>query len=199
MPVDSHARRIAVFCGSSVGNRPAYAAAARAVGAALARRGLGLVYGGGNIGLMGVLADAALAGGGEVIGVIPDALMAKELGHGGVTELRVVHSMHERKQTMADLADAFLALPGGFGTYEEILEITTWAQLGIHAKAFGLLDVEGFYQPLLAQIARAVHDGFIRPDQRALLGVESDPDAMIDWLMAARPRRYDKWIERAER
>jgi uncharacterized protein (TIGR00730 family) len=125
--------------------------------------------------------------------------MAKELGHGGVTELRVVHSMHERKQTMADLADAFLALPGGFGTYEEILEITTWAQLGIHAKAFGLLDVEGFYQPLRAQIARAVEDGFIRPDQQALLGIESEPEAMIDWLIEARPRRFDKWIERGER
>ncbi len=188
-----------MFCGSTVGRRPAYAAAAQAVGQEIARRGLGLVYGGGNVGLMGVLADAALSAGGEVVGVIPDSLMEKELGHGGVTTLHVVRSMHERKALMADLSDAFLALPGGFGTYEEILEITTWAQLGLHAKAFGLLDVEGFYQPLLAQIARAVEDGFIRPEQRALVGVESDPEAMIAWLLEARPRPYDRWLERSER
>jgi uncharacterized protein (TIGR00730 family) len=195
----SSLRRIAVFCGSTVGRRPAYAAAAQAVGQGIARRGLGLVYGGGNVGLMGILADAALSAGGEVVGVIPDSLMEKELGHGGVTTLHVVRSMHERKALMADLSDAFLALPGGFGTYEEILEITTWAQLGLHAKAFGLLDVEGFYQPLLAQIARAVEDGFIRPEQRALLGVEREPELMIEWLVEARPQRFDRWIERAER
>ena len=188
-------RRIAVFCGSSHGRRPAYAAAARAVGAGLAERGIGTVYGGGNVGLMGVLADAALAAGGEVIGVIPESLIAKELGHGSVTTLHVVRSMHERKALMADLSDAFLALPGGFGTYEEILEITTWAQLGLHSKAFGLLDVEGFYQPLLAQFARAVEDGFIRPEQRALLAVESDPHAMIERLLSATPPRFDRWLE----
>ena len=192
-------RRIAVFCGSSHGRRPAYAAAARAVGTGLAERGIGTVYGGGNVGLMGILADAALAAGGEVIGVIPESLMAKELGHGSVTTLHVVRSMHERKALMADLSDAFLALPGGFGTYEEILEITTWAQLGLHAKAFGLLDVEGFYQPLLAQFARAVEDGFIRPDQRALLAVESDPQAMIERLLTAAPPHFDRWLERTAR
>jgi uncharacterized protein (TIGR00730 family) len=148
---------------------------------------------------MGVLADAALAGGGEVIGVIPESLMAKELGHGSVTTLHVVRTMHERKALMADLSDAFLALPGGFGTYEEILEITTWAQLGLHAKAFGLLDVEGFYQPLLAQFERAVADGFIRPEQRALVAVESDPEAMIDRLLEAAPPRFDRWLERTTR
>jgi len=192
-------RRIAVFCGSNHGRRPAYAAAARAVGAGLAERGIGTVYGGGNVGLMGVLADAALAAGGEVIGVIPESLMAKELGHGSVTTLHVVRSMHERKALMADLSDAFLALPGGFGTYEEILEITTWAQLGLHSKAFGLLDVEGFYQPLLAQFARAVEDGFIRPDQRSLLAVESDPQAMIERLLTASPPHFDRWLERTAR
>lgn len=192
-------RRVAVFCGASVGRRPAYAAAARAVGAELSRRGLGTVYGGGNVGLMGILADAALAGGGEVVGVIPEALMARELGHGGVTSLHVVQSMHERKALMADLADAFLALPGGFGTYEEILEVTTWAQLGLHAKPFGLLDVEGFYQPLLAQFARAVDDGFIRPEQRALLVVATEPEALIDALLLARPPLFDRWLERSER
>ncbi len=192
-------RRVAVFCGASVGRRPAYAAAARAVGAELSRRGLGTVYGGGNVGLMGILADAALAGGGEVIGVIPESLMARELGHGGVTSLHVVQSMHQRKALMADLADAFLALPGGFGTYEEILEVTTWAQLGLHAKPFGLLDVEGFYQSLLAQFARAVDDGFIRPEQRALLVVASEPKTLIDTLLTARPPLFDRWLERSER
>jgi len=187
--------RLCVFCGSSPGHDPAYAAAAAQLGCVLAQRGIGLVYGGGRVGLMGTLADAALAAGGEVIGVIPESLMAKELGHGSVTTLHVVRSMHERKALMADLSDAFLALPGGFGTYEEILEITTWAQLGLHSKAFGLLDVEGFYQPLLAQFARAVEDGFIRPEQRALLAVESDPHAMIERLLSATPPRFDRWLE----
>lgn len=169
------------------------------MGTELAARGIGVVYGGGNVGLMGVLADAALAGGGDVIGVIPESLMAKELGHGGVTQLHVVTSMHERKALMADLSDAFLALPGGFGTYEEILEITTWAQLGLHAKPFGLLDIEGFYQPLLAQFERAVDDGFIEPAQRELLLVEQNAETMVERLLTHRPQHFDRWLERSER
>ncbi|MEO8504498.1 MAG: TIGR00730 family Rossman fold protein [Acidobacteriota bacterium] len=192
-------KRVAIFCGSRHGRRPAYARAAVAVGTELAARGIGVVYGGGNVGLMGVLADAALAGGGDVIGVIPESLMAKELGHGGVTQLHVVTSMHERKALMADLSDAFLALPGGFGTYEEILEITTWAQLGLHAKPFGLLDIEGFYQPLLAQFERAVDDGFIEPAQRELLLVEQNAETMVERLLTHRPQHFDRWLERSER
>src|SRR4051812_49148308 len=146
------AMRVCVFCGSNPGARPEYAAAARAVGRALAERGRGLVYGGGNVGLMGVCADAALAAGGEVIGVIPDALQTAEVAHGGLTRLHVVRTMHERKALMADLSDAFAALPGGFGTLDELFEILTWAQLGIHAKPVAILNVAGFFDPLLAML-----------------------------------------------
>ena len=142
-------KRLCVFCGSSHGANPAYAEAAKNVGSELARRGIGLVYGGGNVGLMGVVADAVLAGGGEVVGVIPEALMAKELGHRSIQDLRVVKTMHERKAMMAELADGFIALPGGIGTFEEFFEIVTWAQLGFHSKPCALLNVNGFYDPLL--------------------------------------------------
>jgi hypothetical protein len=191
-------QRVCVFCGSSTGVRPVHAEAARAMGAALVRRGLGLVYGGGNVGLMGIVADTVLERGGEVIGVIPEALMARELGHQGLTELRVVGSMHERKALMAELAGAFIALPGGFGTFEELCEVITWTQLGLHRKACSVLDVDGYYAPLLALFDHAVTEGFIRPQHRALVIAESDPDRLLDRLAAFRPPALAKWIGRDE-
>ena len=189
-------KRVCVFCGSSPGERAGYAAAAREMGRLLAERGIGLVYGGGKVGLMGVVADAVLAGGGEVIGVIPEALMAREVGHGGVTELRVVGSMHERKATMADLSDAFVALPGGFGTWEEYCEVLTWAQLGLHPKPCGLLNVEGYYTPFLALMDHAVAEGFVRPQHRALVLEAVEPARMLELLAGFEPPRVLKWIER---
>ncbi len=174
--------RVCVFCASSVGVDPRLAAAARAVGAGLARRGIGLVYGGGNVGLMGLLADAALAGGGEVIGVIPRGLEQKEVAHRGLTELVVTGSMHERKQRMHAASDAFLTLPGGFGTMDELFETLTWAQLGDHGKPVALLEVGGFYAPLLAFLDHVVQAGLLRPEYRGLLTVGEDPDALLDDL-----------------
>ncbi len=191
----SEIRRICVYAGSSVGARPQYAAAAVALAKEIVARGRGVVYGGGNVGLMGVLADAALDVGGEVIGVIPEALLARELGHGDVTELRVVQTMHERKGTMAELADAFVALPGGFGTVEELVEVLTWAQLGIHAKPCGLLDVGGFYQPFVAFFDHAVAEGFLRPQHRAMLCVDADVSALLDALETWQPPVVHKWID----
>src|SRR4051812_36123772 len=162
-------RRLCVFCGSSSGFRPAYAEHARRLGEEMAARGLGLVFGGGHVGLMGVVADAVLRRGGEVVGVIPQALADKELAHRGLTELRVVSTMHQRKALMADLADGFAALPGGFGTADELFEILTWAQLGLHARPVGLLNVAGFFDPLLAWLDRTVSEGFLRPEHRGLL------------------------------
>jgi uncharacterized protein (TIGR00730 family) len=184
--------RICVFCGSSAGVRPAYAKAARALGAALARKEVGLVYGGGSVGLMGAVADAALAGGGEVIGVIPGTLVARELAHGGLADLRVVRSMHERKALMGELSDAFLTLPGAFGTLDETCEMLTWNQLGIHAKPCGILDVEGYYGPLLQFLDRAVEEGFLGAESRALLVRDDDPERLLARLLdltgpAARP------------
>ena len=155
-------RRVCVFCGASSGRSPAYAAAARELGAELAGRGLGLVYGGGRVGLMGAVADAALAAGGEAVGVIPQELVDRELAHGGLTELRVVGSLHERKALMAELADAFVALPGGFGTLDELLEQLTWSQLGLHAKPVGLLDVAEYWRPLIELARHATDEGFVR-------------------------------------
>jgi uncharacterized protein (TIGR00730 family) len=179
--------RVCVFCGSSAGARPAYRTVAAGMGRALAARGLGLVYGGGHVGLMGATADGALAGGGEVIGVIPRALVERELGHRGVTSLRVVETMHERKALMAELSDAFVALPGGIGTLEELFEAWTWAGLGIHRKAVALLDVEGYWDPLVAMADRMVAEGFLAAHLRASLLVARDPDALLDALMAYRP------------
>jgi uncharacterized protein (TIGR00730 family) len=173
-------RRICVFCGSRPGAGDAYVAAARSLGRTLAVRGLGVVYGGGNVGLMGELADAALAGGGEVIGVIPEALVQQEVAHTGLTELRVVRSMHERKAQMADLSDAFVALPGGMGTFEELFEILTWAQLGFHEKPSGLLDVGGYFAPLLELLDHAVSEGFVRPRHRALLLHAASADDLLE-------------------
>ncbi|MGD9904606.1 MAG: TIGR00730 family Rossman fold protein [Vicinamibacterales bacterium] len=189
-------RRVCVFCGSSHGARPAYAEAARALGRLLAERGLGLVYGGGNVGLMGVVADAVLAAGGEVIGVIPHGLMAREIGHRGVTTLHVVDSMHERKAQMAALADAFVALPGGIGTFEELFEAITWTQLGLHAKPCGLLNVAGFYDDLLRFLDGAWAEGFIKPETRAILSASADPVALLDRLAGVELPAVPRWITR---
>jgi uncharacterized protein (TIGR00730 family) len=191
-------KRACVFCGSNAGANSVYADAARALGGTLARRKLGLVYGGGNVGLMGLLADAALAGGGEVIGVIPQAMVDRELAHRGVTSLRIVGSMHERKALMADLADAFIALPGGYGTLEEFCEVITCAQLGLHRKPCGLLNINGFYDPFLAQIERAVKDRFIRPQHQSLIVVAAEPEPLLDLLHHARMPASHKWIDRDE-
>jgi uncharacterized protein (TIGR00730 family) len=180
-------RRICVFCGSRSGLGDAYVTAARALGRTLAERGLAVVYGGGNVGLMGELADAALAGGGEVIGVIPEALVRKEVAHTGLTELRVVASMHERKAQMADLSDAFIALPGGMGTFEELFEILTWAQLGLHEKPCGLLDVCGYFAPLCELLDHAVAEGFVDARHRRLLLHSTSSDELLTAF--ARPPR----------
>ena len=179
--------RICVFCGSNPGVRPTYAEAARKVGAALARRKIGLVYGGGSVGLMGAVADAALAGGGEVIGVIPGTLVARELAHSGLADLRVVGSMHERKALMAELSDAFLTLPGAFGTLDETCEMLTWNQLGIHEKPCGILDVDGYYGPLLRFLDRAVEEGFLGAETRALLVRDDEPERLLARLLERVP------------
>ena len=188
-----------MFCGSNAGVRPAYLEAARATGRALARRGVGLVYGGGRVGLMGAVADAVLRAGGEATGVIPEALLAREVGHLSLTELRVVSSMHERKAMMADLSDAFVALPGGYGTFEEFCEVLTWSQLGIHRKPCGLLNVEGYYDGLLALFDHAVTEGFVRPPHRSLVVEAADPEEILDLLARYSPPEVEKWIDRDER
>jgi uncharacterized protein (TIGR00730 family) len=189
-------KRVCVYCGSNSGSRPAYTKAARDLGAFLAQRGLELVYGGGRVGLMGTVADAVLAAGGHVIGVIPESLVAREVGHLGLKDLRVVKSMHERKALMVELSDAFIALPGGFGTLEEFCEVLTWAQLGLHRKPYGLLNVEGFYDSLLSFFDHAVAENFIRAAHRELVITESDPERLLDLLAQAQPPNLDKWIDR---
>lgn len=167
-------KRICVYCGSSFGNNPIYTMQAKVLGAVIAMRGDELVYGGGKVGLMGVLADAALAAGGSVIGIMPQFLVDKEIAHRGLTELRVVDTMHNRKEMMMRVADAIIALPGGWGTYDELAEAATWAQLGLHDKPLGLLNVSGFFDPLIAQMDHAIAEGFVRPAHRDLLIVEDD-------------------------
>jgi uncharacterized protein (TIGR00730 family) len=189
---------VCVFCGSKVGEKAEYRAAAVAVGRELAARGWGLVYGGGSVGLMGVVADAVLEGGGEVIGVIPEALATKELLHAGVQPMHVTPGMHARKQLMADHADAFLALPGGFGTFEELFEIVTWSQLGLHAKPIGLLNTAGFYVPLVSLIEHAIAEGFIRPAHRDLLVVSDDPADLLDRLQTHVLPPVRRWIRTDE-
>jgi uncharacterized protein (TIGR00730 family) len=189
-------RRVCVFCGSSHGVRPAYAEAALALGQALVTRGLGLVYGGGRVGLMGVVADAVLAAGGDVVGVIPHALMAREIGHAGLTTMHVVDSMHERKALMADAAGAFIALPGGVGTFEELFEAITWTQLGLHAKPCGLLNVDGFYDGLLRFLDHAWAEGFIKPETRAIVKASADPAELLDLLAGAEMPAVPRWISR---
>jgi uncharacterized protein (TIGR00730 family) len=181
--------RVCVFCGSSLGADPAYAAAAQELGTELAARGIGLVYGGAGVGLMREVADACRAAGGDVTGVIPASLVEAEVAHDDLADLRVTSSMHERKALMADLADGFVALPGGFGTIEEFVEVVTWSQLGLHdpPKPCGLLDVGGFYEPMLAQFARAADRGFIRPQHVSLVLAAPAPGALLDELAAWEP------------
>lgn len=187
---------VCVFCGSQRGSRPEYERAARRVGEALAGRGLGLVYGGGRIGLMGAVADAALAAGGRVVGVIPEPLTIKELAHDGCTELLVVPGMHERKALMAGRSAAFLALPGGVGTFEEFFEILTWAVLGLHGKPIGVLNVAGYFDPLIALLDHAVAERFVRPEHLRMLLVSDDPDEIVARLRDfVPPSPGPKWID----
>lgn len=188
--------RVCVFCGSSPGSIPAYGEIAARLGRLLVAEGLGLVYGGASVGLMGRLADAALAAGGEVIGVIPQALVDMEVAHNGLSELRVVATMHERKAVMADLSDAFVALPGGIGTLDELFEVLTWAQLGLHTKPTGLLDLGGYFQPLLAFLDGAVKARFLQPAHRGMLLVEADPARLLAAFRAYRPPPPFKWVDR---
>ena len=190
-------KRVCVFCGSNPGSRPEYRIAAQALAIALARCGLGLVYGGGNVGLMGMIADSMLQAGGEVIGVIPQSLVAKEVAHHGVSELRVVDTMHQRKALMNELSDAFIALPGGFGTLDEFFEILTWSQLGIHSKPSGLLNVCGYYDSLLAMLDHAVNERFLRPAHRALVLADSDADSLLQRLASFSPVQTGKWANAA--
>ena len=179
---------VCVYCGSRDGASPAYARAATAVGGAIARRGWQLVYGGGRAGLMGRVADAALAAGGRVVGVIPRTLMDREVGHAGLTELHVVDTMHQRKRLMAERSDAFIALPGGIGTFEELFEVWTWRQLGYHDKPVGLLNVEGYYDALLGFLGQTVTGGFVAPQQHALLEVASDAETLLEVIGRLAPR-----------
>ena len=185
---------ICVFCASSVGARLEYAAAARAFGETLAANGMGLVFGGGCVGLMGIVADATLEAGGRAIGVIPRALVEREIAHRGLTALHVVDSMHERKQLMADLADAFVLLPGGFGSWDEFCEVVTWAQLGIHRKPLGVLDVDGYYEPLFAMMDRAVGEGFVSAVQRDRIVVDANGNRLLERLQAAPVPNEVKWV-----
>jgi uncharacterized protein (TIGR00730 family) len=188
--------RVCVFCGSSPGAKPEYAAAAVELGRELAARGVGLVYGGAEVGLMGTIADAVIAAGGEAIGVIPGSLVDREIAHRGLADLRIVGSMHERKATMVDLADGFVALPGGSGTLDELFEAFTWAQLGLHHKPIGVLDVCGYWTPLLRFLDHAVEERFLRADHRDSLLVDREPAALLDRLETYEPRAVDKWIDR---
>jgi uncharacterized protein (TIGR00730 family) len=189
-------KRVCIYCGSSPGALPEYAVAAHRCGTVLAGRGLTVVYGGGNVGLMGILADAALAVGGEVIGIIPRRMVARELGHDGVTSLIHVDSMHQRKQQMADLADAFIALPGGIGTMEELFEALTWLQLGLHHKPIGLLNVAGFYDPLIVFLIHMRDQRFLKPQHFETLLVEDDIECLLDRCARFKHQPVGKWIDR---
>ncbi|MBX9577603.1 MAG: TIGR00730 family Rossman fold protein [Chthoniobacterales bacterium] len=188
---------LCIYCGSNVGNDPLFLETARLVGKILAEGDHTLVYGGGSVGLMGVVADAALAAGGKVIGIIPELFVQekREIAHSGLTELHVVDSMHERKYKMASLADAFLALPGGIGTLEEIIEAFTWTQIGIHPKPCALLNVNGFYNPLMTLLADMVEKGFLHREQLSQLIVEAEPEVAINHLLSHKPRLVNKWME----
>ncbi|MBP7367297.1 MAG: TIGR00730 family Rossman fold protein [Pseudoxanthomonas sp.] len=192
-------KSICVYCGSNAGNRPIYAERAVALGQRIAHEGLALIYGGGNVGLMGLAADAALAAGGEVIGVIPEQLVTWEVAHKGLTRLEVVANMHERKMRMFDLSDAFVALPGGFGTLDEMFEMLTWRQLGIGDKPCAFLDVDDFYAPLLQMIDRMVAERFLHPEQRADLWHGQDIGAMLAWMRSYTPATASKWIDEKRR
>ena len=192
-------RAICVYCGSNAGASPGYAQHAAMLGSRLAGEGLALVYGGGNVGLMGIVADAALAAGGEVIGVIPQQLVGWEVAHRGLTRLEVVTNMHERKARMFDLSDGFVALPGGFGTLDEMFEMLTWRQLGIGDKPCAFLDVDGFYAPLMAMLDKMVDEKFVHPDQRRDLWHGDRIDAMLTWMLDYQPARADKWLDEKRR
>jgi uncharacterized protein (TIGR00730 family) len=192
-------RSICVYCGSNAGNKPIYAERAIALGNRIAKEGLALVYGGGNVGLMGIVADAVLEGGGEVVGVIPSQLVDWEVAHRGLTRLEVVANMHERKARMFDLADGFVALPGGFGTLDEMFEMLTWRQLGIGDKPCAFLDVDGFYAPLMSMLDRMVAERFLHPDQRRDLWHGDDIESMIGWMRAYRPADATKWMDEKRR
>jgi uncharacterized protein (TIGR00730 family) len=191
-------KSICVFCGSRSGEDPAYEAAARSLGETLARTGITLVYGGGHVGLMGVVADAALASGGEAIGVIPRSLVEREIAHKGLTDLRVVGSMHERKALMSELSEGFIALPGGTGTLEEFFEVLTWAQLGEHRKPCGLLNVAGYYDPLLAVFDHMVNRGFLSETNRSIVLVETEPKALLERFEEYHAPQTVKWIDKSE-
>ncbi|MDQ3205249.1 MAG: TIGR00730 family Rossman fold protein [Pseudomonadota bacterium] len=192
-------RTICVYCGSNAGARPIYAERAAALGRRLAADGLAMVYGGGNVGLMGIVADAVLEGGGEVVGVIPEQLEGWEVAHRGVTRLEVVANMHERKKRMFDLADGFVALPGGFGTLDEMFEMLTWRQIGIADKPCAFLDVEGFFNPLIEMLDRMVEERFLHAEQRRDLWHGEDIDSLMDWLRAYVPVHADKWLDEKRR
>jgi uncharacterized protein (TIGR00730 family) len=189
---------ICVYAGSSPGARPAYTEAARTLGAAIAARGLGLVYGGGDVGLMKEVADAAMRAGGHVTGIIPRTLMEREIGHGALTELLVVETMHERKLAMAERADGFIALPGGIGTVEELIEALTWTQLGVHDKPCSVLDVEGYWGPLIQMLDHAVAERFLSAQHRGMLLSGTDPDELLDALAAWEPQQVPKWLDREQ-
>lgn len=191
-------RRICVFCGSSSGSDPVYRRVAQEFGSLLARERMELVYGGGSVGLMGAIADAVLAANGHVIGVIPQFLATKELLHVGVRDMRVTHDMHQRKALMAGLSDGFVALPGGLGTFEELFEVLTWSQLGLHQKPIGLLNIDGYFNPLVALIERAITDGFCREEHRRLFTVESDPTRLLSRLLQHDPPVVPKWVRSPE-
>jgi uncharacterized protein (TIGR00730 family) len=190
------AKRICVFAGSSAGVQPEYRAVAEDLGHVLAMRGVALVYGGARVGLMGVVADAVLTSRGHVTGVIPAALAAKEVAHNGLSDLRIVSSMHERKAVMSDLADGFIALPGGWGTLEEFFEVLTWGQLGLHQKPCGLLNVQGYFDGLLAFVDHSIEEGFVRRDYRAMISVSGSPAGLLDMMAAYQPPLVEKWIDR---
>ncbi|MBX7223147.1 MAG: TIGR00730 family Rossman fold protein [Blastocatellia bacterium] len=192
----SSIKSLCVYCGSNPGRQPVYATAARALAQALVRRNIRLVYGGASVGIMGVVADAVLQLGGEAVGVIPEALLRKEVAHHHLTELHVTKSMHERKMRMAELSDGFIALPGGIGTLEEIFEVWTWAQLGFHHKPCGLLNVAGYYDALAAFLDHTMTEQFVKPPHRSMLLVESDPEALVEKFFQYQPPVVTKWVEK---
>ncbi|OHX11762.1 TIGR00730 family Rossman fold protein [Chromobacterium sphagni] len=194
----SKIKAICLFCGSNKGAKPEYEAAARDFGRTLAEQGVTLVYGAGKVGLMGVAADAALAAGGRVVGVIPEFLKAKEVAHLGLSELHVTETMHQRKALMAELSDGFIALPGGFGTFDELFEILTWAQLSVHDKPVGVLDAAGFFQPLRALAQHAVAEGFVPPGNMDLFRIDASLQSILDWMRAYQPQPVAKWLELAK-
>ncbi|MBO1073442.1 LOG family protein [Roseomonas marmotae] len=192
-------KRVCVFCGANPGLNPAFSEAARAMGRAIAERGLGLVYGGGHVGLMGIVADAAMQAGAEVIGIIPEVLMRREVGHGAITQLHVVSSMHERKKMMADLSDGFVVLPGGVGTLEEAVEAFTWTQLGIHEKGLVFLDTDGYWQRMSGLLDHMVAEGFVKPEQRPIASFTADPMQALDLLAAFRAPPAKSWASPDQR